>query len=136
MKFTLAQLPDNNDQVDFIDSDILLAKDVKRLIDKVNNIDVDSLIKKIDEQNKKIDEALSKMQSGISVEMVDTLPTDIKDVKQNTLYFVKSSDSDYENRYAEYVYTGSLSEPIDSNKWEKLGDVIKDVTTEDINKIW
>lgn len=53
---------------------------------------------------------------------VSSLPTDITDINLNKIYLVPSSDTDTQNVYAEYIYTGKKSMEYDASKWEKLGE--------------
>lgn len=62
-------------------------------------------------------------------EIVTELPTDIRNIKKH-IYILKDSKDGENNKYAEYIYTGNLTDAgdlagdVDATKWEKLGDFV------------
>ena len=62
-------------------------------------------------------------------EIVTELPTDIRNIKKH-IYILKDSKEGENNKYAEYIYTGDLTDSgdlagdVDATKWEKLGDFV------------
>lgn len=62
-------------------------------------------------------------------EIVTELPTDIRNIKKH-IYILKDSKEGENNKYAEYIYTGDLTDAgdlagdVDVTKWEKLGDFV------------
>lgn len=62
-------------------------------------------------------------------EIVTELPTDIRNIKKH-IYILKGNKDGQNNKYAEYIYTGDLTDAgdlagdVDVTKWEKLGDVV------------
>ena len=62
-------------------------------------------------------------------EIVTELPTDIRNIKKH-IYILKSNKDGDNNKYAEYIYTGDLTDAgdlagdVDATKWEKLGDFV------------
>lgn len=58
-------------------------------------------------------------------EIVAELPTDIRNIKKH-IYILKDSKDGENNKYAEYIYTGDLTDAgvVDVTKWEKLGDFV------------
>lgn len=62
-------------------------------------------------------------------EIVTELPTDIRNIKKH-IYILKDSKDGENNKYAEYIYTGDLTDAgdlagdVDVAKWEKLGDFV------------
>ena len=60
-------------------------------------------------------------------EIVTELPTDIRNIKKH-IYILKNSKDGENNKYAEYIYTGDLTDAgdlageVDASNWEKLGD--------------
>lgn len=62
-------------------------------------------------------------------EIVTELPTDIRNIKKH-IYILKDSKEGENNKYAEYIYTGDLTDPgdlageVDASNWEKLGDFV------------
>lgn len=62
-------------------------------------------------------------------EVVTELPTDIRNIKKH-IYILKGNKDDDNNKYAEYIYTGDLTDAgdlagdVDASKWEKLGDFV------------
>lgn len=62
-------------------------------------------------------------------EVVTELPTDIRNIKKH-IYILKGNKDGENNKYAEYVYTGDLTDAgdlagdVDATKWEKLGDFV------------
>lgn len=62
-------------------------------------------------------------------EIVTELPTDIRNIKKH-IYILKDSKDGDNNKYAEYIYTGDLTDAgdlagdVDATKWEKLGDFV------------
>ena len=62
-------------------------------------------------------------------EIVTELPTDIRNIKKH-IYILKGSKDGENNKYAEYIYTGDLTDAgdlagdVDATKWEKLGDFV------------
>lgn len=57
-------------------------------------------------------------------EVVTELPT--SGIKKH-LYLLKSTATDDNNNYAEYLYTGDVTATYDASKWEKLGEFKADV---------
>lgn len=62
-------------------------------------------------------------------EVVTELPTDIRNIKKH-IYILKGNKDGENNKYAEYIYTGDLTDAgdlagdVDVTKWEKLGDFV------------
>lgn len=62
-------------------------------------------------------------------EVVTELPTDIQNIKKH-IYILKGNKDGQNNKYAEYIYTGDLTDAgdlagdVDATKWEKLGDFV------------
>lgn len=62
-------------------------------------------------------------------EIVTELPTDIRNIKKH-IYILKDSKEGENNKYAEYIYTGDLTDvgdlagEVDASNWEKLGDFV------------
>lgn len=58
-------------------------------------------------------------------EVVTELPTDIRNIKKH-IYILKGNKDGQNNKYAEYIYTGDLTDAgvVDATKWEKLGDFV------------
>lgn len=62
-------------------------------------------------------------------EIVTELPTDIRNIKKY-IYILKGNKDGEHNKYAEYIYTGDLTDAgdlagdVDATKWEKLGDFV------------
>lgn len=62
-------------------------------------------------------------------EIVTELPTDIRNIKKH-IYILKGNKDGQNNKYAEYIYTGDLTDAgdlagdVDVTKWEKLGDFV------------
>lgn len=58
-------------------------------------------------------------------EIVTELPTDIRNIKKH-IYILKGNKDGQNNKYAEYIYTGDLTDAgvVDATKWEKLGDFV------------
>ena len=62
-------------------------------------------------------------------EIVTELPTDIRNIKKH-IYILKDSKDGENNKYAEYIYTGGLTDAgdlagdVDASNWEKLGDFV------------
>lgn len=62
-------------------------------------------------------------------EVVTELPTDIQNIKKH-IYILKGNKDGQNNKYAEYIYTGDLTDAgdlagdVDVTKWEKLGDFV------------
>lgn len=62
-------------------------------------------------------------------EIVTELPTDIRNIKKH-IYIIKGNKDGDNNKYAEYIYTGDLTDAgdlagdVDVTKWEKLGDFV------------
>lgn len=62
-------------------------------------------------------------------EVVTELPTDIRNIKKH-IYILKGNKDGENNKYAEYIYTGDLTDAgdlagdVDATKWEKLGDFV------------
>lgn len=62
-------------------------------------------------------------------EIVTELPTDIRNIKKH-IYILKDSKEGENNKYAEYIYTGDLTDAgdlagdVDASNWEKLGDFV------------
>lgn len=62
-------------------------------------------------------------------EVVTELPTDIRNIKKH-IYILKGNKDGDNNKYAEYIYTGYLTDAgdlagdVDATKWEKLGDFV------------
>lgn len=52
-------------------------------------------------------------------EVVTALPTE--NIKKH-IYMMKAGTSGNQNIYAEYIYTGDVTEAYDATKWEKLGE--------------
>lgn len=58
-------------------------------------------------------------------EVVTELPTDIHNIKKH-IYILNGNKDGENNKYAEYIYTGDLTDSgnFDATKWEKLGDFV------------
>lgn len=62
-------------------------------------------------------------------EVVTELPTDIRNIKKH-IYILKGNKDGENNKYAEYIYTGDLTDAgdlagdVDVTKWEKFGDFV------------
>lgn len=58
-------------------------------------------------------------------EVVTELPTDIRNIKKH-IYILKGNKDGDNNKYAEYIYTGDLTDAgvVGATKWEKLGDFV------------
>ena len=58
-------------------------------------------------------------------EVVTELPTDIRNIKKH-IYILNGNKNGENNKYAEYIYTGDLTDAgnFDATKWEKLGDFV------------
>ena len=58
-------------------------------------------------------------------EVVTELPTDIRNIKKH-IYILNGNKDGVNNKYAEYIYTGDLTDAgnFDATKWEKLGDFV------------
>lgn len=58
-------------------------------------------------------------------EVVTELPTDIRNIKKH-IYILNGNKDGDNNKYAEYIYTGDLTDEgnFDATKWEKLGDFV------------
>lgn len=62
-------------------------------------------------------------------EVVTELPTDIRNIKKH-IYILKGNKDGDNNKYAEYIYTGDLTDAgdlagdVDATEWEKLGDFV------------
>lgn len=62
-------------------------------------------------------------------EVVTELPTDIRNIKKH-IYILKGNKDGDNNKYAEYIYTGDLTDAgdlagdVDATKWEELGDFV------------
>lgn len=58
-------------------------------------------------------------------EVVTELPTDVRNIKKH-IYILNGNKDGENNKYAEYIYTGDLTDAgnFDSTKWEKLGDFV------------
>ena len=58
-------------------------------------------------------------------EVVTELPTDIRNIKKH-IYILNGNKDGENNKYAEYIYTGDLTDAgnFDATKWEKLGDFV------------
>lgn len=58
-------------------------------------------------------------------EVVTELPTDIRNIKKH-IYILKGNKDGENNKYAEYIYTGDLTDAgvVDATKWEELGDFV------------
>lgn len=58
-------------------------------------------------------------------EVVTELPTDIRNIKKH-IYILNCNKDGENNKYAEYIYTGDLTDAgnFDATKWEKLGDFV------------
>lgn len=56
--------------------------------------------------------------------VVSALPTQISQIEANKIYLLASTKQDAQNRYSEYVYTGSLGSgaSYNTNNWEKFGE--------------
>ena len=65
----------------------------------------------------------------LMLEVVTELPTDIRNIKKH-IYILKGNKDGDNNKYAEYIYTGDLTDAgdlagdVDATKWEKLGDFV------------
>ena len=58
-------------------------------------------------------------------EVVTELPSDIRNIKKH-IYILNGNKDGENNKYAEYIYTGDLTDTgnFDATKWEKLGDFV------------
>lgn len=72
-------------------------------------------------------------------EVVTELPTDIRNIKKH-IYILKGNKDGDNNKYAEYIYTGDLTDAgdlagdVDATKWEKLGDFVPTFDLQDYVK--
>lgn len=114
---------DKND-VNFGQSDILLAKDVIKLINNDDSEDISEIKTSIDELNKKVQQnsgnitTLDKKFTGL-FEVVNALPN-INDAQLGKIYCVKdTSSTQTENKYIEWV---KLKNTDDTYKFEKIGE--------------
>lgn len=62
-------------------------------------------------------------------QIVTALPT--SGINKNKIYLmlIKGDDTEEQNLYAEYIYTGNTSAAYDASKWEKLGEYKPEVDT-------
>ena len=114
---------DKND-VNFGQSDILLAKDVIKLTENASSEDISEIKTSIDELNKKVQQnsgnivTLDQKFTGL-FEVVNTLPN-IDDAQLGKIYCVKDvSSTETENKYIEWV---KLKNTDDTYKFEKVGE--------------
>ena len=114
---------DKND-VNFGQSDILLAKDVIKLINNDDSEDISEIKTSIDELNKKVQQnsgnitTLDHKFTGL-FEVVNTLPN-IDNAQLGKIYCVKdASSTETENKYIEWV---KLKNTDDTYKFEKVGE--------------
>ena len=114
---------DKND-VNFGQSDILLAKDVIKLTENASSEDISEIKTSIDELNKKVQQnsgnitTLDQKFTGL-FEVVNTLPN-IDDAQLGKIYCVKdTSSTETENKYIEWV---KLKNTDDTYKFEKVGE--------------
>lgn len=75
-------------------------------------------------------------------EVVTELPTDIRNIKKH-IYILKGNKDGDNNKYAEYIYTGDLTDAgdlagdVDATKWEKLGDFVPTFDLQEyVKKAW
>lgn len=114
---------DKND-VNFGQSDILLAKDVIKLTENASSEDISEIKTSIDELNKKVQQNSGNIitldQKFTSLfEVVNTLPN-IDDAQLGKIYCVKdASSTETENKYIEWV---KLKNTDDTYKFEKVGE--------------
>ena len=114
---------DKND-VNFGQSDILLAKDVIKLINNDDSEDISEIKTSIDELNKKVQQNSGNIttldQKFTSLfEVVNTLPN-IDNAQLGKIYCVKdTSSTETENKYIEWV---KLKNTDDTYKFEKVGE--------------
>ena len=73
-------------------------------------------------------------------EIVEILPDDVNKIKKH-IYIMKESKNGENNKYAEYIYTGDLTDGedalvaiYDETKWEKLGDFVPDFDLKEYSK--
>ena len=68
-------------------------------------------------------------------EVVTELPTDIRNIKKH-IYILNGNKDGENNKYAEYIYTGDLTDTgnFDATKWEKLGDFVPTFDLQDYVK--
>ena len=68
-------------------------------------------------------------------EVVTELPTDIRNIKKH-IYILNGNKDGENNKYAEYIYTGDLTDAgnFDATKWEKLGDFVPTFDLQDYVK--
>ena len=114
---------DKND-VNFGQSDILLAKDVIKLTENASSEDISEIKTSIDELNKKVQQnsgnitTLDKKFIGL-FEVVNALPN-INDAQLGKIYCVKdTSSTETENKYIEWV---KLKNTDNTYKFEKVGE--------------
>ena len=114
---------DKND-VNFGQSDILLAKDVIKLINNDDSEDISEIKTSIDELNKKVQQnsgnitTLDQKFTGL-FEVVNTLPN-IDNAQLGKIYCVKdTSSTETENKYIEWV---KLKNTDNTYKFEKVGE--------------
>ena len=114
---------DKND-VNFGQSDILLAKDIIKLINNDDSEDISEIKTSIDELNKKVQQnsgnitTLDKKFIGL-FEVVNALPN-INDAQLGKIYCVKdTSSTETENKYIEWV---KLKNTDNTYKFEKVGE--------------
>ncbi len=108
-------------------------KELKALQDKVG---AKSGIATLDANGKVPLEQLGNLDTTL-FEVVSELPSTTATIKKNRIYLVlttskvESPNPLQKNIYAEYIYTGDLSEAYDSTKWEKLGEYKADTDLSD-----
>lgn len=68
-------------------------------------------------------------------QIVTTLPT--SGINKNKIYLmlIDGDDTEEQNLYAEYIYTGNTSAAYDASKWEKLGEYKPEVDTSTYDRV-
>lgn len=119
----IAKPADNND-INFGESDMLLAKDIIKLTSNAGTGDIDEIKTQLDTLNKKVEQnsgsiaTLDLKFTGL-FEVVNALPN-INDAQLGKIYCVKdTSSTDTENKYTEWV---KIKNTDSTYKFEKVGE--------------
>lgn len=119
----IAKPADNND-INFGESDMLLAKDIIKLTGNAGTGDIDEIKTQLDTLNKKVEQnsgSIATLDSKFTglFEVVNTLPN-INDAQLGKIYCVKdTSSTDTENKYTEWV---KIKNTDSTYKFEKVGE--------------
>lgn len=116
--------PANNNDINFGESDMLLAKDIIKLIGNAGTGDINEIKTQLDTLNKNVEQnsgSIATLDSKFTglFEIVNTLPN-INDAQLGKIYCVKdTSSTDTENKYIEWV---KLKNTDETYKFEKVGE--------------